>query len=185
MKLRGASLAPPLGASLLVACALLPSAPPPALPLLPPAALGGARAASQVLSFAYREREFTLQGALQATPKEVRLVALGPLGSRAFTLSYDGTQVQTEAGAGLPKDLPPERVLADVELALWPLAAWQARLKDTEWGVSEPRPHLRRLRYRGVLVEEVHYANEDSWNGRLWLVNLALGYSLDVETHAQ
>lgn len=173
---------------LLSACALLPQLPPPPAPLRSPAALDASRTSTQVLNIAFRKREFTLQCVVQVTPQSMTLVALAPLGQRAFTLNYDGTRVQADISPYVPKDLPPQRVLADLQLALWPLAAWQASVSDKPgegWEVSEPRPGLRRLRHDGRLIEEVHYADADPWNGRLWLVNVALGYTLDIQSTSQ
>jgi len=172
---------------LLPACALLPQLPPPPVPLLSPASLDAAKSSTQVLNLAFREREAALQCVVQVTPQNMNLVALGPLGQRVFTLGYDGRKLTSEISPYGPKDLQPQRVLADLQLALWPLAAWQAQTAgaDSDWQVSEPRAGLRRLRYRGRLIEEVHYADADPWNGRLWLVNVALGYTLDIQSAGQ
>lgn len=171
----------------LSACALLPQFPPPPLPLLAPASLGMPRASSQVLDVAFRQREFTLQCVVQVTPQEMTLIALAPLGQRAFTLNYDGQKVTADISPYVPKNLPPQRVLADLQLALWPLKAWQTQNAsgDGQWEVSEPRAGLRRLRHNDRLIEEVHYADADPWNGRFWLVNLALGYTLDIQSSSQ
>jgi hypothetical protein len=134
-----------------------------------------------VLHAAYGERELTLQCALQADATAVTLVALGPLGQRAFTLRYDGQQVEAQSSPYAPQTLPPRRVLADVELALWPLSAWQQQLAGSDWSLTEPRPGLRRLRYRRQLVAEVHYDGADLWRSHLWLANLPLGYTLEIE----
>ena len=189
--IRGAGRGLALTTLMLTGCALLPQTAPPVAPLLPPSAFTAARGATQVLNFAFGDREITLQCALSVTPQLLTVIAIGPLGERAFTLSYDGREVHADLSPYAPKDLSPERVLADIELALWPLAAWQAKFAhgtgdaaDAAWQVSEPRARLRRLRHDGRLIEEVHYAGADPWNGRLWLVNLVLGYTLDVETLA-
>jgi len=167
-------------------CALLPTLPPPALPLLSPASLGATKNSTQVLDFAYRDKEMSLQCAVQVTQDRLTLVALGPLGQRAFTLDYDGIEVHADMSPYVPGSLPPQRILGDLELALWPLAAWQRSTEGTDWQVSSPRPGLRRVRYRGRLISEVHYADAGSgsgpWNGRAWLVNTALGYTLDLQT---
>lgn len=178
---------PALCSLLLPACALLPQLPPPPVPLLSPASLQASKSSTQVLNVAYREREFALQCVVQVTPQQMTLVALAPLGQRAFTLGYDGQKLSSEISPYVPKDLPPQRVLADLQLALWPLAAWQSQnaAADGEWQVSEPRAGLRRLRHNGRLIEEVHYADADPWNGHLWLVNLALGYTLDIQSASQ
>ena len=66
----------------------------------------------------------------------------------------------------------------------WPLAALQPRLQQEGWQLSEPAPGTRRLRRGAQLVAEVHYAAEDPWAGRSWLVNLDYGYSLQIDSQA-
>lgn len=162
-------------------CALLPQRPPPALPLLAPRALGVSRSSQQVLHVAYGKHSLTLQCALQATLDHDTLIAVGPFGQRFFTLDYDGRQLHADISPYVPDTLPPRQVLADVELALWPLDAWQQRLAGSGWVLSAPQPGVRRLRYGDRLVAEVHYDDaSDGWNGRFWLVNLAYGYTLDI-----
>jgi hypothetical protein len=177
MRLLPASLA----ALALGGCALLPQAPPPELPLLPPASLGAPHSAAQVLHAAFGERELTLQCAVQADADAVTLIALGPLGQRAFTLRYDGHKLDAQTSPYAPQTLPPQRVLSDVQLALWPLAAWQQQLAGSDWSLTEPRPGLRRLRHGKQLVAEIHYEGSDPWHSHLWLANLPLGYTLEIE----
>jgi len=165
----------------LIGCALLPQRPPPILPLLAPQALGASRASQQVLHVAYGKQVLTLQAALQAAPARDTLIAVGPFGQRVFTLDYDGSQIHAEVGTDLPDTLQPRQVLADVELALWPLDAWQHRLSGSGWTLNAPQPGVRRLCYHDRLVTEVHYDDgSDGWNGRFWLVNLVYGYTLDI-----
>ena len=169
----------------LAGCALLPQAPPPQLPLLEPAALGVSRSSQQVLHVAYGAHDLTLQCALLAGVRNDTLIAVGPFGQRFFTLNYNGDRLKADVSPYVPDTLPPRQVLSDVELALWPLAAWQQRLAGSGWSLTAPQPGVRRLRYGDRLVAEVHYDDGgDGWDGRLWLVNLAYGYTLDITSRS-
>jgi hypothetical protein len=163
---------------------------PPVLPLLAPNSLGSSREAVQTLNIEYGDHQQNLQTAVKVNGSVMTLIALGPLGQRAFTLFYDGVKVQSditpEAAAALPKAFPPDRVLADLELVLWPLPAWQAKLAGTAWKLTEPEPGLRQLRWHGRLVEEVRAeATGDPWNGKRRLTNKAYGYSIAVSSELQ
>ncbi len=163
-----------------------PAAPAPAIPpLVSGAALGGARATHQVVRGAFGERELTLLAAVQVDAAGVRVVGVDALGRRVFSVTYDGQRVTAEADPAVPEGFSPEHLLADVELALWPLQALQAAYAGTEWTVTEPYPGARRLRRGGRLVAEVHYTGPDPWVARYWISNVHLGYVLAVDPQAQ
>jgi len=169
------------GAAMAGGCVLMPSTPQ-QLPLLGPSSLGAERSATQVLHAEMDGHKLTLQCAVQADATAVTLIALGPLGSRAFTLHYDGHTLDAVPGPYAPPGLPAERVLADVQLALWPLSAWEQQLQGSDWQLAEPQPGLRRLSYRKRLVAEVRYSGVDPWSSPLTLTHFPPGaYALDIE----
>ncbi|MFA5938397.1 MAG: DUF3261 domain-containing protein [Sinimarinibacterium sp.] len=171
-----------IAAALLSACAAVPPASDANrsyLPILPPASLNAERSAEQVLHAAYGEREATLHCIVDVSAERLRVIGLTALGQRVFTLTQDASGVRVERSPFAPGELQPQDILADIQLAYWPLATLQAVLPpDTR--LTEPRPGLRRLFRDKRLAAEVHYAAEDPWNGRLWLVNLERGYGLDI-----
>jgi len=174
---------PLLPALLLSACSLMPpQSAPAARPLLAPATLGASRTALQVLHGAFGEHELAFQCVVDVGPQQLTLVGLGAQGQRWFSLRHDGSTLAVESSPQAPVALEPQRVLADLQLALWPLAALQHSFAGTPWQVSEPVAATRRLRYDGRLVAEVHYGTADPWQGRLWLSNFELGYTLVVES---
>ena len=167
---------------LLGACAHTPRADVSALPrALAPVAAVSPRSASQVIHAAYGDRAITLRTALQVDNAVIKLVGVTATGQRLFTAAYDGQSVSAERGVFVPADIEPERVLADMQLALWPLPALREALGGA-YEVSEPFAGVRRLKRSGRLVAEVHYASDDPWVGRLWLVSFEHGYSLTVDT---
>lgn len=155
--------------------------PPTIPPILDGAALGGVREANQVVRAAFADRELTLLCAVQVEGSGVRVVGVDALGRRVFTVTYDGKEVVADASSMVPEKFAPQYLLADLELALWPLAALQAAYAGTEWAVSQPYPGARRLRRAGRLVAEVHYTGADPWVTRYWISNFERGYVLAVD----
>ncbi|MGQ0586897.1 MAG: DUF3261 domain-containing protein [Gammaproteobacteria bacterium] len=166
----------------LAGCAAAPTGgrPPPAVPPILDGAALGARAANQVVRAAFQDRELTLQCAVQVDGRAVTVVGVDAMGRRAFTIGYDGARVAAESGPMVPEGFSPEYLLADVELALWPLEALQAGYAGTEWSVREPYAGARRLYRRDRLVAEVHYTG-DPWATRYWVANVERGYVLAVD----
>lgn len=179
-------LAPIACGLLLAACvapAPMPQPPPPATEL-PPIATSSASlpaSASQTLYAAFGDREAALSCGLKSVDGGWRAVCVNALGLRVLTLGVDAAgQLTAERGKGVPEALDPRRVLADVQLCLWPLASLQQGYGDSGWTVDEPIAGTRRQRYAGRLVAEVHYAPGAPWSGQLWLANLAKGYTLSL-----
>jgi hypothetical protein len=152
-------------------------------PLAPPDG-AGARSASQVIRAAYGARSFVLRTAIEAGPGKLDVVGVTATGQRVFSAHYDGLKVSAQKSPFVPDKLEPERVLADMQLALWPLAAVQAAFRPRGLTVTEPFSGLRRMTRGAALVAEVHYAPGDPWNGRLWFVNFEFDYSLTIDTTA-
>lgn len=177
-------------ALLLASCATAPepvSAPAQSTELLPPLASGLPNVSSQIsqtLSAVFGERELTLSCGFSADAVTGwRTVCVNPLGLRVFTLgaAANGT-LTAERGPGVPEQLDPARIAADVQLAYWPLSALEAAYANTRWRVTQPAPDTRRLWLDQRVVAEVHYADVNPWNGRLWLVNLRYGYVLAIQS---
>ena len=182
---------PVLARSLIAATVLLASAcaheqavqrAPEIFPVLPPSTLGAERSAQQVLSVSYRDQEATLSVVLNVTQTHLQAIGLNAVGVRLFTIDYDGAQLKTEKLPGLPAQIDAQRMLADLQLALWPLTALQAATNNTTYSIGEPVAGTRRVKRSGKLYEEVHYSGADPWSGKLWLSNYEFGYSIAVES---
>lgn len=169
--------------ALLCGCALVPAASAPELPpLAGPATF--ALPAAQTLEIAFGNREERLQCALVNAAGSFQSICVNPLGLRVFTLGLgrDGT-VTAERGPGVPEALDARRVLADVQLAAWPLTALEAAYAGSRWRVTQASPDTRRQWLDDELVAEVHYAGADA-RARHWLVNLRQRYTLGIRPEA-
>ncbi|HZP13262.1 MAG TPA: DUF3261 domain-containing protein [Nevskiaceae bacterium] len=151
-------------------------------PVLPPSTLGTERSVQQVLNVSYRDQEATLSVVLDVTQAHLQVVGLNAVGVRLFTIDYDGERLKTEKLPGLPDAIDARRMLADLQLALWPLTALQAATQNSTYAIGEPTAGTRRVKRSGKLYEEVHYAGTDPWSGKLWLSNYEFGYSIAVES---
>lgn len=171
------------GGAALAGCGVLPErGTDPAFPLLAPASLGETIERQQVLRLAVGASLHTFTCVVRVTPEAVLLVGLGPLGQRAFTLTYDASGLRAERAAGGAGAPAPERILADLQMALWPLAALTDATAGTLWRVLEPQPGVRRVLRDGRAYAEIRHDGARRWDGALWLVNFAHDYSLAIES---
>ena len=120
------------------ACA---SAPPRAAPReapqlrLAPALLGHALNVQQHLTLQAPGREQQLDVLLEADAQHVQLgvVAMGQVAAR---LDWDGTTLTEERASWWPQAVSGARILSDLQLTLWPVAAIQAAL-PAGWVLAE------------------------------------------------
>lgn len=167
-------------ATMLAGCAHRPPAPKQALPTLQlsPASLGRTLSVQQRLHFAVGGQQRELDALLEVDPDELRLLvqALGQTGVR---LQWDGRTLTQHRAPWLPAAVRGERVLDDLQFALWPVDAIAATL-PAGWTVSE-RQNVRELVHGGTAWLVATQLTPQ----RLRLENLAEGYRLEVETTAE
>lgn len=159
----------------LAACAQLPPRPAVALPplRLPPAALGREVSLQQQLHFTFGRNERDMEALLEVDAGEVRLVvqAMGQAGVRLF---WDGNALRQQRAAWLPPTVRAERVLDDLQFAMWPADAIRAALPPG-WTLREDGA-TRALVRSGEAWLSMTRLDEN----RVRLVNLAEGYQLDI-----
>jgi len=168
---------------LLSACATTRAPDTGARPLVSPAALRADRSANQIVRGAFGAREMTFNCVVTVRGDTLTVIGLTAMGVRAFTLRYDGGHIQVDNDLPVPPQLTPERLLADIQLVLWPLNALQPLLERDGWQLTEISG-TRRLRRGDTLIAEVHYGSADPWAGRSWLVNLEHSYTLGIDSTA-
>ena len=118
----------------------------------------------------------------------------GALGAAAGVIEKDSRPSALALGAAAA-----EQMLIDFRLVAWPLTALQAAVVGTRWRIEEPRSGTRQVWRDGKAYAEIHYADRanahqssswlpaghrssSAWAGRVWLVNLEHGYTLDIES---
>lgn len=122
-----------------------------ALPLLalPPHALGYKLSEQQqVVVIAPDGSERHLHALLEVDGQQVRL-ALAHMGQVMASLVWDGQQLQVQRSPYLPAQVRPERVLSDLQLALWPMSSIASAL-PAGWQVQGRRDGSRTLLHEGV-----------------------------------
>jgi hypothetical protein len=165
---------------LLAACAVRgPDAPLVELPTLrlPPAALGHELALQQRLVLVRDGQRRELDALLEVDAAQVRLLVQA-MGLPGVHLIWDGQHMDEQRAPWLPPQVRGERVLSDLQFALWPLPAVRAALPPS-WQVEQVGDERRLLdaQHRTWLV--VH---SDGGLGNLNLRNLAEGYALEVRS---
>ena len=137
-------------ASVLAGCASAPPRADAAPQLrLAPALLGHPLNLQQHLTLQAPGREQQLDVLLEADPQHVQLGVLA-MGQVAARLSWDGATLTEDKAAWWPQAVSGSRILSDLQLTLWPVAAIQAAL-PAGWHVAEDG-NVRTLTQDGEIV---------------------------------
>ena len=137
----------------LAGCATAPPKPgePPQLRLAP-ALLGHALNLQQHLTLQAPGREQQLDVLLEADAQHVQMGVLA-MGQVAARLSWDGTTLTEDKAAWWPQAVSGSRILSDLQLTLWPVAAIQSAL-PSGWHIAEDG-NVRTLTQDGDVVAVV------------------------------
>lgn len=164
---------------------------------LPPASFARQVQLEQVISGRFGEKEFQLQAALEVDQQHFVLVALSAFGHRVLTISYtanDNAQAdknstqnssgyQIESSPFVPGSWDGRYLLADLQLALWPLEPLQQALQQSVFQLSESDDQLKRQLWQNdQLILEIRYASPQHLDNTLRLSNLQHHYELDIST---
>ena len=142
---------------------------------LPPSALAQPLSLQQRLTFVHGERRETVDAMVESDAGGTRL-AIHAQGQVALRLDWDGKELKQQRASWLPAALDGERVLTDLQLVYWPVAAFAAALPPG-WTLAEEGG--RRLLRRGdEVVATVDYPRPSHAR----LEQHALGYTLDIES---
>ena len=163
------------GLLLATACAHGPVAPAVQLPRLhlAPAALGRELSVQQQLRFESGVQRREMDALLEVDAGEVRLLVQA-MGQSGVRLSWDGTRLQERRAPWLPPFVRAERVLDDMQFALWPEGAIRDALSGG-WSL-EVDGHARSLVHGGRAWLRATRLGPSA----MQLENLAEGYRLDI-----
>lgn len=160
---------------LLAGCASLPPAGEVPALRLSPAALGRELVLQQRMTVTAAGRSEQLDVALEADADIVRVAVLA-FGQTVARLEWDGRELRETRAPGFPAAVTGARVLGDLQLVHWPLAAiaqalppgWTLKVEDGE----------RVLRHGDVVAVRVRYPDA----GTAELHNLVNGYRIRLDT---
>jgi len=142
------------------------------LELIEPSRLNRTVSTTHEVQIFHDEREFSFLGQLEIDSEKILLVGLAPTYTRLFTLKFEKGEVFFEATAPIPLPFDPRHILADLQLALWPLPVLQEQL------------HIREDEGRVVFNQEATPVIQISYPGdqgeEFEFVHLERGYRIRV-----
>ena len=155
--------------------------------LLPPESFGQSLSVLQSLEVQYKGETHQLLAQLEITPKKMTFVGLSPMGNRLFTVLWTGQNFSDENLLKNIKDewpfpFEPKRILADVQLALWPNIPTQNGIKIRETALPNMSREILRSDLKEYPIMRITYETRPFWQGLIVIEHLERNYQLSIET---
>lgn len=167
-----------LGGLLILALAGGCVTPSPWIEPLPPGTLDTSGQHRQQVTLERGDTRRSMQVAIETTPGQLTLIGLSALGQRLFTIEWDGTHIRSRAISEELDKLDPRWVLADLQLAFWPLPPLRRALPADLRLAAHGRT---RTLWRGDdLLWFCSRTTDDPWQDPVMLYNGRGGYRLYI-----
>ena len=154
------------------------AAPRPLLTPMAPETLGAVVEVRQQITARFGGDTRTMQVALKVAPNDLTLIGLTAVGQRLFTLSWNGRHAELVSSVDQLEDMDPARILADLQLAYWPLPALRAALPD---GLRLEQYGTARVLWRdSELLWVASSQTTERWTSTITLYNARIGYRLTI-----
>ena len=155
--------------------------------LLPPESFGQSLSVLQSLELQYKGKTQQLLAQLEITPKKMTFVGLSSMGNRLFTVLWTGQNFSDEHLLKNIKDqwpfpFDPKRILADVQLALWPNIPTQNGIKIRETALPNMSREILRSDLKEYPIMRITYETRPFWQGLIFIEHLERNYQLSIET---
>jgi len=134
-------------------------------------------ALEQRLVFVHGGQRREFDALLEVDAAQVRLLVQA-MGQTAVRLVWDGQHLSEQRAPWLPRQVHGDRVLGDMQFALWPLSAVRSALPP-DWRIEQAGNERRLLDAQG---HAWLIARNDGGTGNLSLRNLAENYELEVRS---
>ncbi|MDC5811373.1 DUF3261 domain-containing protein [Vibrio europaeus] len=179
----------------LSACSLTPQSTTPVVQItqqeqvsLPtPGDLGYSLTASQLIEATWnsdeQKRTEQLPVQLQVSSDKLVLAGFSSWGTRILSLNYQDDEIKTEVLSGLGGVLPPpEQVLFNLMITLWPVSAWEAPLNKVRWQIIDNYNTRAIFDNSGKKVIDIQYSNKDRLSGDIVFHHLIDNYTIKIKT---
>lgn len=152
-----------------------------------PGDLGYSLTASQLIEATWnsnkQKRTEQLPVQLQVSGDKLVLAGFSSWGTRILSLNYQDDEITTEVLSGLGGVLPPpEQVLFNLMITLWPVSAWEAPLNKVRWQIIDNYNTRAIFDNSGKKIIDIQYSNKDRLSGDIVFHHLIDNYTIKIKT---
>lgn len=136
------------------------------------------------ISFKDQQHSFIVQMEINATEDSLKLVGLTRFGIKVFDLTWKAGKMNYWIHDNAPEVFSPSFLLADIQLALWPINHIESHLsgEGVKLQHDESEPSNRILRKSGSEILRIHFLKNEQGLDSLKYEHLYRQYSISVDT---
>mgnify|MGYP000397938049 CR=1 FL=1 len=146
---------------------------------------------NQTITIEYGDNHQTFLSQLEIDSQQLTMVGLATFGARIFTLEFDGERLQFFTIPQVAARLSPEHLLAEFQLASWPIDPIREQMKNSKpktYWLSAPRKlHIeesdnnRSIYFGGLKIINIDYEDLPDKSKKIVFKNLERGYTLHIK----
>lgn len=137
---------------------------------------------SALLQYGRDDQQMTLPLELVITPNRMAVVVFGHIGGAVLSANLTNGRLQQTGSNQLPQGLQGERLLRDLQLALWPLAGLPIDRWQPGISVVEPQPGERLVLEQKQAKIRIRYGDGGPLQAPVTFEHLASGYTWQFTT---
>jgi len=138
---------------------------------------------NQIVVGTYEGKSYSMNVITQISKKKMTVIGLTPFGVRAFTLNYDGQNLDLKLSGFIKnaEEVKPEYILADMQLIYYPLADIRKNISGNISVKETNKKGLKRIFYHGKKpFIEINYSSDDVWKSEIIYKNLGQKYQYKI-----
>ncbi len=136
----------------------------------------------------YDKKEYRFISQMELHKDAFVVVGVSPVGKRLFSIELKNGVLHSEVSELMPENFNPAYVMADIQLAHWPVESVKNSLRGGDIKVvevsdlknnSKNKPkRLRQIWHNGKKIIEVEYQNADRWSSLVIYEHIERAYSV-------
>lgn len=149
--------------------------------LLPAFAVDRPLSLTQSVKIQYEDKQYDFIARMEIADQSFKMVGITSVGIKLFSIDSADNYYEFETTSLIGKELNLTYLLADLQLAYWPVNMLNLQLqKDNAF--IEINPKQRLISKNNKVIIDIQYSNSNHWNKNITFKHLQRNYSVIINT---
>ena len=149
--------------------------------LLPAFAVERSLSLTQAVKIQYEDKQYDFIARMEIADQSFKMVGLTSVGIKLFSINSTDNYYEFETTSLIGKELNLTYLLADLQLAYWPVNLLSLQLQKHN-AFIEIKPMQRLIVKNNKAIIDIQYSNSNHWNKNITFKHLQRNYSVIINT---